>query len=64
MLGLEAEGFHLPFLKIVGGGKGIEASGLEVALVIDMTPEAIKDPLNGTRIGKERETILERQSVS
>ena len=31
---------------IVGGGKGIEASALEVALVVDMTPEIVEDPLN------------------
>ena len=63
-MGLKAEGFHLPLLVIVDGGEGIEAVLLEVALAINMTPEVIEDPLNGTRVGKERETILERQSVS
>ena len=49
---------------IVVGGKGAKTSGLEIALVIDMTPEVIKNPLNGTGVGEERETGLERQSVS
>ena len=33
---------------VVSGGKGAEASGLKIALVIDVTPEIIEDPLNGT----------------
>ena len=48
---------------VVNGGKGAKASGLKIALVIDMTTEVIKDPLNGTRVGEERKTVLERQSV-
>ena len=64
MLSLEAEGFHLPFLKIVDGRKGAKASGLKVALVINVTPEVIKNPLNRTGVREERETVLERQSVS
>ena len=39
-------------------------SVLEVALVINMTSNIVKDPLCYTRIGKERKAILERQSMS
>ena len=45
---------------MVGGGKGAETSGLEIALVINMTPEIIEDPLNGTGVGEEREAVLEK----
>ena len=33
---------------------------LEVALVINMTPEVIEDPLNRTRVGEEGETVLKK----
>ena len=44
--------------------KRVEPSTLEVTLVIDMTPNIVKDPLNHTRVRKQGESILERQSVS
>ena len=44
--GLKAEGFYLPLLMIVGRGEGAKTSGLEIALVVDVTPEVIEDPLN------------------
>ena len=46
MLGLKTESFNLPLLVIVSGGERVEAMLLEVALVIDMTSEVIKDPLD------------------
>ena len=64
MLGLYPKSLHIPILAAIGSRQGAEASSLEVIIVIDMTPEVIKNPLNGTRVGEERETILERQSVS
>ena len=36
----------------------MELSALKVALVIDMTPHIIKDPLNHMRVGKQGESIL------
>ena len=58
MLGLKAKGFYLPLLKIVGRGEGAETSGLKIALVVDVTPAVIEDPLNQTGVRKERKTIL------
>ena len=49
---------------IVGRGEGAKTSGREIALVVDVTPEVIKDPLNRTGVREEGETVLERQSVS
>ena len=48
----------------VDRGEGLEVSVLEVALVIDVTSNIIKNPLRHTRVRKEGETILEKQSVS
>ena len=45
---------------IVDGGKGAETSGLEIALVIDMTPKEVKYPLNRARVGEKRETSLKK----
>ena len=64
MLSLYSKGFYLPILMVIDGGEGVELSALKVALVIDMTPEVIKDPLNRTGVGGEGEAVLERQSVS
>ena len=64
MLGLYPQGLHLPVLLIVNGGQGTEASGLKIALIIDMAPEIIKNSLDRTRVGEEGKAMLERQSVS
>ena len=64
MLGLYPKGFHFPVLMIVDSGKRAELSALKVALVVDVASKIIEDPLNRTRVRKERETVLERQSVS
>ena len=64
MLSLHSKGLHLPILTIIDGGKGAEPSALKIALIINMTPEVIKDPLNQTGVGEEGKAILERQSVS
>ena len=45
---------------IIGNRKGTESRILEVALIIDMTPKIIKNPLNRTRVGEDRNTILEK----
>ena len=42
----------------------MEPSPLTVALVIDVAPDVVEDPLNHTRVGEQRKPILERQSVS
>ena len=31
---------------VVNGGKGAKTSGLEIALVVDMTPKEVENPLN------------------
>ena len=46
MLGLYPQGLHFPVLMVVDSRQGAEASGLEVALVINMTSKVIKDPLD------------------
>ena len=60
MLSLKTEGFHLPLLMIVDGGEGAETSSLEIALIINMTPEIVENPLNRMGVREERETILEK----
>ena len=42
----------------------MEADALELALVIDMTSDIIKDPLGHTRVGEDGKTVLEKQGVS
>ena len=42
----------------------METSALKVTLIIDMASNIVKDPLNHTRVGKQRKPILERQNVS
>ena len=42
----------------------MEASALEVTLVINVTSNVVENPLCYMRVGKERKAILERQSVS
>ena len=63
-MGLYPKGFHLPVLMIVDSRQGVEASTLEVTLVINVTSKVIKNSLDCTRIREEGKTILERQSVS
>ena len=59
MLGLCPKGFHLPILMVIDGGKGAESSALEVALIVDVASEVIENPLNRTRVRKERKAVLE-----
>ena len=64
MLGLYPKRLHIPILAVIGNRQGAEAGSLEVTLVVNVTPEVIKNPLNRTRVGEEGKTVLERQSVS
>ena len=43
---------------VVDGREGLEASTLEVTLVIDMTSNIVKDPLSHMRVREDGETIL------
>ena len=43
---MKAESFYLPLLMVVGRRERTETSGLEIALVVDVTPKVIEDPLN------------------
>ena len=43
---------------------GLEVDALELALVINVTSNIIKNPLRHTRVGKDGKTILEKQGVS
>ena len=49
---------------IIDSGEGIEASTLEVALIIYVASKVIEDPLNRTRVREKGEPILERQNMS